>query len=300
MHSVTVMMSTYNGEKYLREQLESILNQTGVKVNLVVRDDGSVDTTQKILQEYAAEGKLKWYSGKNLRAAYSFLDLLKSVPKDEFYAFSDQDDVWDKKKLLAGIDKLKEYPEEAIILYTCSVRVVSSDLSEIDSLDSSVPVTTFMDGMIRNNSQGCTMVFGNALRNLLIKYNGKNLFMHDDLAVKVCLAVGGTIYRDSEKYINYRQHGNNVIGTQEPFMHSFKRRAKSLLNQSCERSKELQDIVETYSDLIPAENRDVMEKIAYYKSRRFGRIRILFDRNIASRDSKTTRHFKFGVLMGFF
>lgn len=300
MHSITVMMSTYNGEKYLREQIESILNQIGVNVNLVVRDDGSTDNTQKMLQEYASEGKLKWYSGNNLRAAYSFMDLLKSVPKDEFYAFSDQDDVWDKKKLLAGINKLQEYSEEEVVLYTCSVRVVSSDLTEIGSLNSSIPVTTFVDGMIRNNSQGCTMVFGNALRNLLIKYNGKNLFMHDDLAVKVCLAVGGTVYRDSEKYINYRQHGNNVIGTQESFMHSLKRRLKSLFSQSCERSKELQDIVEIYSDLIPTKNREVLETIAYYKTRKFGRTKILLDRNIVSKDSKTTRHFKFGVLMGFF
>ncbi|WP_289960214.1 glycosyltransferase [Faecalibaculum rodentium] len=294
------MMSTYNGDKYLREQIESILSQVGVKVNLIVRDDGSTDNTQKILQEYEAEGKLKWYAGKNIGAAYSFLNLLKSISRDEFYAFSDQDDVWDKKKLLAGISKLKEYPEEAIVLYTCSVRVVSSNLSEIGSLNSSVPVTTFMDGMIRNNSQGCTMVFGNVLRNLLVMYNGKNLFMHDDLAVKVCLAMGGIIYRDVEKYINYRQHGNNVIGTQEPFMRSLSRRAKSLLNQSCERSKELQDIIETYSDLIPVENRYVMEKIAYYKSRKFGRIAILISRNIVSKDNKTTRRFKLGILMGFF
>ena len=144
------------------------------------------------------------------------------------------------------------------------------------------------------------MVFGNVLRNLLVMYNGKNLFMHDDLAVKVCLAMGGIIYRDVEKYINYRQHGNNVIGTQEPFMRSLSRRAKSLLNQSCERSKELQDIIETYSDLIPVENRYVMEKIAYYKSRKFGRIAILISRNIVSKDNKTTRRFKLGILMGFF
>ncbi len=300
MHSVTVMMSTYNGEKYLEEQIDSILNQTGVHVKLVVRDDGSKDNTRKLLESYAAEGKLEWYSGKNLRAAYSFIDLLKSVTEDEFYAFSDQDDVWDKGKLLAGITQLERYPKDEVVLYTCNVRVVSSDLTEIGSLDSTAPVTTFIDAVIHNNSQGCTMVFGNALRNLLIKYNGKNLFMHDDLAVKVCLAVGGIVYRDPEKYINYRQHGNNVIGTQEPFMHSLKRRIKSLFSQSCERSRELQDIVNIYRDIIPYQNVAVLEKVAFYKTRKHGKLSVLSDKSIESKDKKTTRHFKVGILLGFF
>ena len=75
MDKVLVLMSTYNGEKYLREAIDSILNQTNVEVSLLVRDDGSKDATQDILQKYQNQNKLKWYCGKNLGAQMSFMDL---------------------------------------------------------------------------------------------------------------------------------------------------------------------------------------------------------------------------------
>ena len=65
-------MSTYNGEKYLREQIDSILNQTGVLVHLLVRDDGSSDGTTEILNSYSEDGKLDWYTGRNKGAALCF------------------------------------------------------------------------------------------------------------------------------------------------------------------------------------------------------------------------------------
>lgn len=102
MNSVTVMISTYNGEKFLKEQIESILSQTNVKVKIFVRDDGSVDGTRNILNDYQNKGKLTWYCGNNLKTARSFLDIVKNVPKDSYYAFSDQDDVWKKKQIGKG------------------------------------------------------------------------------------------------------------------------------------------------------------------------------------------------------
>ena len=87
--SVLVMMSTYNGERYLRDQIDSILIQEDVDVTLFVRDDGSRDQTTSILDAYQAEGKLRWYTGKNLGAAYSFWNLVengeKQLPNFEKY-----------------------------------------------------------------------------------------------------------------------------------------------------------------------------------------------------------------------
>lgn len=100
---VTVLMSTYDGENFLRDQIESILNQEDVYVHLIVRDDGSKDRTINILEEYQSRGKLEWYSGKNLGSARSFLNLVSKSPDNEYYAFSDQDDVWFSKKLKRAI-----------------------------------------------------------------------------------------------------------------------------------------------------------------------------------------------------
>lgn len=300
MYSVSVLMSTYNGEKYIEEQIESIINQVGVKVNLLVRDDGSSDKTLAILDEYANAGKLKWYRGKNLGAAYSFMDLIREAPDEDYYAFSDQDDVWDSNKLISAVTVLEKYGQEEIVLYSCSVRVVTAELNEIVGVNEAIPVTTFADGMIHNNNQGCTMVFGKALKMLLARYNGRNLVMHDDLTMKLCLSVGGKVMKDQNCYMSYRQHGNNVIGTGESIGHSMKRRIRALFTQSCERSKQLQDIYRIYRDIIPDENREIMGKIAFYKEREFGKMQVLFDKRIVAKEKKKTRHFRIGILLGFF
>ena len=76
MKSVLVLLSTYNGEKYLKEQIDSVLGQEKVKTFLLVRDDGSTDKTCSILEWYQKRGALKWYKGKNLGPARSFVDLI--------------------------------------------------------------------------------------------------------------------------------------------------------------------------------------------------------------------------------
>lgn len=300
MCSVTVLMSTYNGEKYLKEQIDSILNQIGVLVNLIVRDDGSTDKTKTILQSYAEHGKLNWYSGDNLGAAYSFMDLIKHVSDSDYYAFSDQDDIWDSDKLQAAVNVLNKYHIDDIVLYSCRSRIVDQNNQLISNSNTNLPVTTYIDSLIHNNNQGCTMVFGASLLKLLKQYNGKNLLMHDYLALKVCLAVGGTVIKDSNAYMGYRQHGNNVIGTHEPFLHSFKRRFHSFINHTCERSKELKDVYDIYGKLIPEENKEILEKIAFYKERHFGALKVIFDKRIIASNKKTTWHFRLGILMRFF
>ena len=91
---ITILLSSYNGEKYIEEQLNSIFNQTYDNISILVRDDNSKDGTVKILEKYAAQGKLKWYSGENLGCAKSFWDLLCNFGESDYYAFCDQYDVW--------------------------------------------------------------------------------------------------------------------------------------------------------------------------------------------------------------
>ena len=112
MKSIQVLMSTYNGEKYLREQIDSIMMQDcekkGVaKLCLLVRDDGSEDRTTEILAEYARRypEQISWYQGKNKGVIQSFFDLIKrSDDGVDYYAFADQDDYWLENKLRVGID----------------------------------------------------------------------------------------------------------------------------------------------------------------------------------------------------
>ena len=93
-------MSTYNGEKYIREQLDSILAQENVDVSILIRDDGSKDATLSILDEYSKRDNLSYYvDSRNLGACNSFIDLIWHVSLDyDYYALSDQDDFWLKDK----------------------------------------------------------------------------------------------------------------------------------------------------------------------------------------------------------
>ena len=100
---IAVLMSTYNGEEFLRDQIESILNQEKVNVTLYVRDDGSSDRTVEILSSYEEQGKLKLICGKNCGVGNSFMHLLYTSDQDfDFYAFSDQDDIWLPDKLYSA------------------------------------------------------------------------------------------------------------------------------------------------------------------------------------------------------
>ena len=140
---IQVLMSTYNGDEYLKEQIDSILAQdcekkAGTKLKLLIRDDGSKDGTQKILGEYAKKypETIEWYQGQNVGVIKSFFDLVvKSDEKADYYAFSDQDDYWHKDKLSAGITNIDKMSKEIDtkknmpLLYCCSPRLVDENLT---------------------------------------------------------------------------------------------------------------------------------------------------------------------------
>ena len=90
---ICILLSAYNGEKYIEEQLESLVGQQEVAADILVRDDGSSDKTHEILDKWQNKGLLKWYKGENLGFAKSFMDLVQRAGDYEYYAFCDQDDI---------------------------------------------------------------------------------------------------------------------------------------------------------------------------------------------------------------
>lgn len=103
--NVAVLMSTYNGEKYIKEQIESILGQENVSVEIFIRDDGSIDHTVDIVEKY---DNINIIRGENIGVGNSFMELVYKVPNSfEFYAFADQDDIWLNNKMEKGIEKIR-------------------------------------------------------------------------------------------------------------------------------------------------------------------------------------------------
>lgn len=210
---LAVLMSTYNGERYIRQQIDSVLaQQCSCQIDLIVRDDGSSDSTHAILCEYADAGLLQWYSGENLRSAKSFLDLLKHCPGYDFYAFADQDDHWYPEKLQKGLTLLQDVQGPGMCF--ANARLVDSALQGLGrNVYNHVPRTDFFSLVCSGGILGCTMVFNRQLAQLLQDAPApEHLIMHDAYTAIVCAMHDGVIRYIPEPQMDYRQHSSNVVG----------------------------------------------------------------------------------------
>lgn len=234
MPKILVMMSTYNGEKYVEEQIDSILAQTTDGLELLVRDDGSTDRTAEILEGYAKAGKLTWYQGKNAGPGGSFFDLMQRAGDAEYYAFSDQDDYWQPEKLAAAVERMEAEDFDGPLLYFGRKNIVDQDLKPLSRPDFPIRSLSFGTAMLNSYASGCTMVYNKALKELLDAYQPAKANMHDAWVYRVASALGRVIY-DENAYIEYRQHGNNVVGMQskgshwKERFHSIKRRSQDMV-----------------------------------------------------------------------
>lgn len=273
-HTVTVLLATYNGEKYLREQLDSLLAQKGVKVSILVRDDGSKDGTTKILDEYQNKGLLTWYTGEHLNVQKGYLDLLRHTSETDYYAFCDQDDVWDDDKLLIAVTELDELPQDKPAMYYCGQRLVDENLKLISTHKIASDRSDHTNYLI-SNVAGCTAVFNKKLVDAVNKANPDFILMHDSWLFKVCLALGGSYYADSSAHINYRQHGNNVAGLNSGIKGKIKQ-AKRYIDVF-EIQKQCKSLLDCYREQMTPEYKRLTEDIVNYDKDNAARKRILKD-----------------------
>ena len=123
--NVAVVMSTYNGQRFLRKQIDSIMNQKRIAVSLYIRDDGSKDNTVSIIKKYK-ENNIHLIKGQNVGVGNSFMNCLYSAPRNfDYYCFADQDDIWDEDKISTAIDKIKDVMHPA--LYCSNQRLVDAE-----------------------------------------------------------------------------------------------------------------------------------------------------------------------------
>ncbi len=237
------MLSTYNGEKYLVEQLNSLLTQNGVELTILIRDDGSIDGTLGILREYSANNSnIILEEGENIGCALSFFALMNKAVDDfsnyDYYAFCDQDDVWKEEKLSIAVSKLNQENTNPYKLYFSCADYVNADLSLIKKSHIPVEKLDFNTSLIRSYSLGCTMVLNIELLKEALKineyiesedFNINYLPLHDAWINAIAFAIDATIYADNYSYILYRQHENNVTGSKnvvQRYVKAFKRRVR--------------------------------------------------------------------------
>mgnify|MGYP005850471367 FL=1 len=224
MHStdkIAILMATYNGEKYICQQIDSILSQTCKDWELYIHDDGSTDNTRAAVESYVEkyQDKIHLIDGKSTGGAkYNFFYLFGQV-EAPYYMTCDQDDVWLDKKIELTYDKMLTIENKAdvpCLVYT-ELRVVDSELNTIadtmsgyQSLD--CHKRTINQFILQNSVTGCTMMVNRALRDKMLRITDiDNTIMHDWWAALVAAQFGKTGFID-EPTILYRQHGDNSLG----------------------------------------------------------------------------------------
>lgn len=214
---IQVLMSTYNGEEYVEQQIRSI-NQninSDITLDLLIRDDGSLDKTIEIIKRLMAEMDItiKLVQGENVGVSKSFLKLINMASEADLYFLCDQDDVWTTDKIQTIIDNCFSL-EEAPQLFVSGYYLTDSQLNIIKECRFGENTqNTLLQILFANEIPGCTMAFNIALMRELKREIPQNVPMHDIyvLATAYCI---GKIYYINKSLVYYRQHGSNTEGVQ--------------------------------------------------------------------------------------
>lgn len=265
MKKVWIFLSTYNGEKYIEAQLESLFAQKDVDISILVRDDGSTDNTINILKRYEDSGKIKLIKGLNQGYKKSFISLVKENVYSDYYAFCDQDDVWLPEKLSRAISMIeKSEVDNRPILYASSLQRVDKNLNFLSMQNFKNLKLTLEAEFTRHRLAGCSFVFNNKLRNLLKESQNIDC-SHDKLASILCIACGGEIIFDKSSYILFRRHGKNTSVDSLNFLNKAKKELRHYLLRQNNASILAKDILAQYYNQITSQNRTFLNLLAGYK-----------------------------------
>ena len=270
---VLVFVSTYNGEQYLKVQLDSIIAQKDVDVSILVSDDLSKDNTVKILEEYAKEGKIKYRVNKtNKNFTYNFLDMIyENVDSDfDYFALADQDDFWLEDKLISGIQKLQAENKH---FYCSNLSVVDGNLSGAHPMNKfKIKNQRHTPNILENICTGCTAIFDREFMKALSKHYPNNIYLHDYWLMLVAVFVSNFVY-DETPHILYRQHGNNMIGSEKEGLSEY---YKKFSSSKSHRHQLVEELITGFKDDISERDLKDLNAFLKYKKNFFTKFGIFF------------------------
>lgn len=245
---VTVILATYNGERYLPALLHSLLGQTCQPNRLVLRDDASSDASVDIVERwaFAADMPLQIVQGARLGPAQSFLQALEAAESADVYMFADQDDVWLPFKIERALGFLHSGPDAPPALYASQLAVVDAQL-RFQNLTPCPRHLSFGSAACESLLAGCTMAFNDAFRECIIRGMPRQVAMHDWWLYLLATATATTLLFDATPTILYRQHGQNAVGVGAVgFAKLRERLARFVGPDSTVRSIQLQQLLQLY------------------------------------------------------
>ncbi len=278
---VAILLCTYNGERFLREQLDSFASQTYRNWSIHVSDDGSTDSTLEILEEYKSqlgEGKLFISHGPRQGFAKNFLSLIKNREIiADYFAFSDQDDVWLDDKLSRSIAKIPRVPLNKPHLYCSRTRLVNSDLALLGFSPSFKMRPCFENSLVQSLAGANTMLINNATRDLMCRVaDDAPVVAHDWLVYQLVTGCGGDVVFDQIPTLLYRQHEANLIGANATFRNQVIRILKMLTGRFSEWSTLNLIVLDSVRMELTENNRLILERFeAARKSGLLSRLRLM-------------------------
>jgi glycosyltransferase involved in cell wall biosynthesis len=213
---VAILLGTKDGAAFLGDQLRSFADQSHRNWFLVVSDDGSRDATREIIAQFAATRpqRVVVRDGPQRGVTVNFLSLAADPAiAAEFFAFSDQDDVWHADKLARALARLATAPADAPALYCGRTELMTEDgrCYGLSPLFRRPP--SFGNALVQSLGGANTMVFNRAAKRLVEAAGAQNVVLHDWWLYQLVSAAGGAVFYDPEPRLKYRQHPDNLIGS---------------------------------------------------------------------------------------
>lgn len=268
---IDILMATYNGEKYLVEQLDSIINQTYHNWNLLIRDDNSTDKTLEIIQNYHKKDKrikiLKDNKG-NLGIVRNFEELLKNS-ESEFIMFSDQDDIWVENKLDMYLKMIEKIKNKGFMIHSDAILFDKSKSNILkDTFISKKAINKGLENVFFNYFvQGATILISKEIKNFILPFP-KEVYLHDRYIHLISELFFERIFVN-KALIYYRQHGDNQIGAKNTIRELLSKRYFD------ERDRQLIKVIyNKYGSLLTEDKKKLIEeyfKITDIEKNRFNR-----------------------------
>lgn len=229
LYKVTVLLATFNGDRYLERQLTSLANQIDVQIEVIAHDDGSTDETRRILESWQKKGLItKIYDGKKIGSTESFLKLLEICNEKDYVAFCDQDDVWHPRKLISQVEKSNGIRPTAVI---AGRRYINENGRVVGRSPELKVSPSFKNALVENVAYGNTILLNRSAVQLLNSIKVPEI-RHYDSWIYLVISGLGEIVSISEPLIDYRLHAHNSVGLRSYSLNSFHASMQSYVIQN--------------------------------------------------------------------
>ncbi|OUQ33213.1 glycosyltransferase [Massilimicrobiota timonensis] len=299
-NKILIMMSTFNGEDFIKEQLDSIMAQT-VDFDLLIRDDGSKDSTLEILKKYAKnKSNIRILVGENIGCNQSYFTLLKNAGVYKYYAFSDQDDIWDADKLQIAISTIENSKLEGPLLYGSCSKILKNNIITGTTKKKYTEIN-FYNTIVQNFLPGHSQVFNYELfKQIKCDLNYDNIYVYDAWITNVA-AITGNIIFDNNPHTLYRMHNQNVLGFGENYISWIKNRFMKLINNEISQySKQITYFTNVYYNDLNYNQKQEMLKFEKSKKNFLARIEYIFKTKLYRQSKIETMYFKILYLLNFY